>query len=328
MNQLERLQRINHILQERGLVPLEDFLSELEISLPTFKRDLVELRNTFNAPIIYDRFSKGYKFDKPNAGKKFELPGIWFNESEATALVMMHHLLANLDQGGLLGPHLAPLMSRIDSILSNGDVSSKELRKRIKVIPVGARKTSLKNFSEIGSALLKRERIGITYYAKTNDTTTERFVSPQRLVYYKNTWYLDSYCHLRNELRSFSVDSIQKTQKTDLQAIDVTEKELDENFTESYGIFSGKATQKAKLKFTPEAARWVSTEEWHPKQIGSFDKDGTYTLEFEYNQDPELVMDILKYGSGVEVISPTSLRTKVSAELKKTIETYLHDKKK
>ena len=322
MSQLERLQRINHILQERGLVPIEDFLSELEISLPTFKRDLVELRNTFNAPIIYDRFSKGYKFDKPNAGKKFELPGIWFNESEATALVMMHHLLANLDQGGLLGPHLAPLMSRIDSILSNGNVSSKELRKRIKVIPIGARKTSLKNFSEIGSALLKRERIGITYYAKTNDTTTERFVSPQRLVYYKNTWYLDAYCHLRNELRSFSVDGIQKIQKTDTQAIDVSEKELDENFTESYGIFSGKATQKAKLKFTAEAARWVSTEEWHPKQISSFDKDGSYTLEFEYNQDLELVMDILKYGSDVEVISPASLRTKVAKEFKKASEKY------
>lgn len=323
MSQLERLQKINHILQERGLVTAEDFLSELEISLPTFKRDLVELRNTFNAPIIYDRFSKGYKFDKPNAGKKFELPGIWFNEAEATALVMMHHLLANLDQGGLLGPHLAPLMSRIDSILSNGDVSSKELRKRIKVIPLGARKTSLKNFSEIGAALLKRERISITYYAKTNNSITERFISPQRLVYYKNTWYLDAYCHLRNKLRSFSVDGIQKITKTDTKAIDVPEKELDENFTESYGIFSGKATQRAKLRFTPESARWVATEEWHPNQVGNFGKDGFYILEFEYNQDPELVMDILKHGSGVEVISPSSLRTKVAKELKKASERYL-----
>lgn len=322
MNQLERLQKINHILQERGLVTADDFLSELEISLPTFKRDLVELRNTFNAPIIYDRFNKGYKFDKPNAGKKFELPGIWFNESEATALVMMHHLLSNLDQGGLLGPHLAPLMSRIDSILSNGNVSSKELRKRIRVIPVGARKTSLKNFSEIGAALLKRERISITYYAKSNDTTTERFVSPQRLVYYKNTWYLDAYCHLRNELRSFSVDGIHRIQKTGIKAIDVPEKELDENFTESYGIFSGKATQRAKLRFTPETARWVSTEEWHPKQVSSFDKDGYYTIEFEYNQDPELVMDILKYGSGIEVLGPTNLRTKVAQELKIAAKRY------
>jgi predicted DNA-binding transcriptional regulator YafY len=322
MSQLERLQRINHILQERGIVPAQDFLHELEISLPTFKRDLTQLRNSFNAPIIYDRYSGGYKFDKPNVGKKFELPGIWFSESETTALVMMHHLLSNLDQGGLLGPHLSPLMSRIDSILSTGSVSSNELRKRIKVIPIGARSTSLKNFSEIGLALLKRERIGITYYAKTNDITTDRIISPQRLVYYKSSWYLDAYCHLRNELRSFAVDGIKKSQQTNIKAIDIPEKELDENFTESYGIFSGKANKKVKLKFSPRTARWVSTEEWHPNQIGSFDKQGFYSLEFEYNQDPELIMDILKYGSSVEVMSPTSLRTKVAKELKKAIEKY------
>lgn len=322
MSQLERLQRINHILHERGLVTVDVFLSELEISLPTFKRDLVELRNTFNAPIIYDRYSKGYKFDKPNVGKKFELPGIWFNEAEATALVMMHHLLSNLEQGGLLGPHLAPLMSRIDSILSNGKTSSNELRKRIKVIPAAPRKTSIKNFSAIGLALLNREMVEITYYAKTNDKTTTRLISPQRLIYYKNTWYLDAYCHLRNSLRSFAIDGIEKINGTGKKSVDIPERELDENFTESYGIFSGRATQKAKLRFTPQSARWVSCETWHPKQVGTFDKDGNYTLVFEFNQDPELVMDILKHGSNVEVISPNSLKSKVANELKKAAKKY------
>jgi predicted DNA-binding transcriptional regulator YafY len=142
------------------------------------------------------------------------------------------------------------------------------------------------------------------------------------LVYYKNTWYLDAYCHLRKELRSFAVDGIQKINKTDLKAIDTSDKELDENFTESYGIFSGKATQRAKLRFTPERARWVSVEEWHPNQISTVDKDGFYTLEFDYNQDPELVMDILRHGSEVEVISPLTLRNKVANELKKAAQKY------
>jgi len=33
-------------------------------------------------------------------------------------------------------------------------------------------------------------------------------------------------------------------------------------------------------------------------------------------------MDILKHGSGVEVISPVSLKNKVKAELNKTIDLY------
>jgi hypothetical protein len=44
---------------------------------------------------------------------------------------------------------------------------------------------------------------------------------------------------------------------------DIPEKVLHENFAESYGIFSGKATQRAKFRFTPERARWVAAEQWH-----------------------------------------------------------------
>ena len=100
------------------------------------------------------------------------------------------------------------------------------------------------------------------------------------------------------------------------------EKVLNEYFGESYGIFSGKSTEKAKLKFTPERARWVSAETWHKHQKSSFDKDGCYLLEFEYNQDPELVMDILKHGSEVEVLAPASLRKRIKDELSKTLKNY------
>jgi hypothetical protein len=68
---------------------------------------------------------------------------------------------------------------------------------------------------------------------------------------------------------------------------------IKENFTESYGIFSGKATKICKLKFSPNRARWVSTENWHPKQVGVTQTDGSYILEFPFNQDFELIMDIM-----------------------------------
>ncbi len=106
------------------------------------------------------------------------------------------------------------------------------------------------------------------------------------------------------------------------KATEVPEKELHENFAESYGIFSGKATQRAKLRFTPEKARWVSAETWHGQQVSSFDKDGNYILEFDYNQDPELVMEIMKHGDGVEVIGPAGLKSKVKAELEKALKKY------
>jgi predicted DNA-binding transcriptional regulator YafY len=275
-----------------------------------------------NAPIVYDRSMGGYRFDKPNAGDKIELPGLWFSEKEATALVLMQHLLANLDTSGLLSPHIAPLMDIVDGILGQSEVSAKELRKRIKVFGMSARKNVLENFEEVGVSLLKRQRLHLSYYSKGKDELTERAVSPQRLIFYRDNWYLDAYCHFRKGLRSFAMDGIRTAHVLEDKATEVPEKELHENFAESYGIFSGKATQRAKLRFTPEKARWVSAETWHGQQVSSFDKAGNYTLEFDYNQDPELVMEIMKHGDGVEVIGPASLKSKVKAELEKALKKY------
>jgi len=322
MSDMERLHRIKYMIQARKCVPKQDFLDELEISDATFKRDLEYLRSRMNASIIYDRFAGGYKFENPNDAEKIEMPGLWFTEKEATALVLMQHLLSSLDQGGLIGPHIEPLTAIIDGILGQTETTTKELRKRIKVLGMGSRKNSVDNFSEIGAALLKRNRLEIKYYAKGKDEETEREISPQRLIYYRENWYLDAYCHLREGLRSFAVDGIRKAVLTNNKAEEISEKQCQEHFAQSYGIFSGKATQRAKLRFTPEHARWVSGENWHGQQVGSFDKEGYYNLEFDYNQDPELVMDILKHGSGVEVLAPAGLKNRVKEELKKALGNY------
>ena len=322
MGDMERLHRIKYMIQSRGCVPIDDFLHTLEISKATFKRDLEYLRDRMNASIVFDRSMGGYRFDKPNHGAKIELPGLWFSEKEATALVLMQHLLANLDTDGLLSPHISPLMDIVDGLLGQSKVSAKELRKRIKVFGMSARKKNLENFEEVGVSLLKRQRLHLRYYAKGKNETTEREVSPQRIIFYRDNWYLDAYCHLRKGLRSFAMDGILSAHLLTDKADEIPEKQLHENFAESYGIFSGKATQRAKLRFTPEKARWVSAETWHGQQVASFDKDGSYLLEFDYNQDPELVMEIMKHGDGVEVIGPASLKTKVRAELEKALKNY------
>lgn len=322
MSDLERLHRIKYMIQARKCVPIQEFLDELEISKATFKRDLEYLRDRMNASIVFDRAEGGYRFDKPNLGEKIELPGLWFSEKEATALVLMQHLLDNLDKGGLISPHIDPLMEIIDGILGQSEVSAKELRKRIKVFGMSARKNSLENFEEVGNALLKRMRLRIDYYSKGSNETTNREVSPQRLIFYRDNWYLDAYCHLRKGLRSFALDGIRKAELLNKKSEEVAEKDLHANFAESYGIFSGKATRRAKLKFSPERARWVSGETWHGQQVSSFDKEGNYILEFDYNQDPELVMEILKHGSGVTVLSPASLKKRVVDELRNALNAY------
>lgn len=314
MHDAERLHRIDQLLHERRLVSREDMLKELGVSLATFKRDLAYLRDRFNAPIEYDRDRGGYCFGQQGTGPRYALPGLWFSEAEVAALLTMSQLLQELDSN-LLTPHIQPLVSRIDTILGAGKVSSEELRRRIRITRAGARPPSNHLFPGIGLALLQRRQVHIRYYGRARDDTTERTVSPQRLVHYRSNWYLDGWCHLRNGLRSFALDGILAMQTLDEPAQECDDATLDAFFSAGYGIFSGNAVRWARLRFSAERARWVSTEHWHSQQRGSFDADGRYVLELPYSDPRELLGDLLRHGSSVEVLDPPDMRQMLREEL-------------
>ena len=76
------------------------------------------------------------------------------------------------------------------------------------------------------------------------------------------------------------------------------------------------------LQFRPERARWVSREQWHTGQTGHFELDGSYILKVPYTDPREIVMDILKYGPDVKVLSPKSLRDLVKQRLGEAQDRY------
>lgn len=323
MDRTERFYKIDQLLGEHRVVPFSSFEEKLGVSRATIKRDLEYMRNRLNAPIVWDRERRGYCFAQAERGaSQYELPGLWFSATEIHALLTMQHLLSGLDRGGLLAPHVEPLQARLKSLLDSGDGSIEEIGKRIRIIGVASRALGLDHFSTLGSALLRRKRLQILYYVRARDESTEREVSPQRLVYYRENWYLDAWCHLRNELRSFAVDAIRRADILEAVAKTVPDKTLDSVLGAGYGIFSGRKVQWAKLRFSAERARWVATETWHPRQKGKQLSDGGYLLELPYSDHRELVMDILRYGQDVEVLAPSSLREQVATRLKSALAQY------
>jgi predicted DNA-binding transcriptional regulator YafY len=326
MSGMERLYQIDQILAGRTFVPRKELQDRLGVSWATLKRDLSYLKDRLNAPIIFDRDMGGYRFEKPGEGRRvgpqYELPGLWFSAEEIHALLTMQHLLSNLDTGGLLGPQIKPLLARLTGILGAGENPVEEVKRRIRIQTVGARKFHLDHFQAVGSALLRRKRLVIRYHARGKNELTEREVSPQRLMHYRDNWYLDAWCHLREGLRAFSVDAIQHAEILDKRAKDVADKRLDEVLGSGYGIFSGDEVTWATLRFTPERARWVAAEQWHPNQEGRLLKDGSYELKVPYADDRELIMDILKYGNECKVLAPAELVRRVTDELDKTRSSY------
>jgi len=209
-----------------------------------------------------------------------------------------------------------PIRKRLRELLRSGEHSAEDVARRIRILAIGSRKVEPAHFRVVSTALLSRRRLKIRHLRRQDGDVLEREISPQRLVHYRDNWYLDAWCHKRQALRSFGMDAIESASVTDKAAMEVSEEVLDRHFASGYGIFAGAETQEAVLLFGGERARWVSRETWHPQQEGRMQLDGTYLLSFPYSQEPELVMDVLKYGADVEVLSPPSLRASVAKALK------------
>ena len=323
MDRRELFYKIDQLLRERKVVSFATFMEELGMSRASVKRDLDYMRDRFNAPIKYDREANGYRFAEPRSGPRYELPGLWFSAGEAYALLSMHSLLAEL-QPGLLEPHVGPLQERLRAILG-GEPAWKDIEKRIRVFQPERRGAPAEHFGVVATAVLKRARLWIRHYNRKDDRETEREISPQRLVHYRGNWYVDGYCHVREALRSFAVDALRAAELRDTRATEIPAAELDEHLGSGYGIFAGREVQWAVLRFTPEAARWVAAQSWHPKQRARFEAGGSYVLEIPYANDRELLMEILKYGPDLEVLAPASLRSRVAEQLKQAASRYTGD---
>jgi predicted DNA-binding transcriptional regulator YafY len=315
MDRTERFYKIQRLLKQRRAVPRDAFIEELEVSRATFKRDLEYLRDRMQMPIVWDRELGGYRLDEGAAtAHLFQLPGLWFSSEEIHALLTMEHLLERL-QPGLLGPQLRPLRNLIRKTLASGDFSAREVSRRIRILQIGVRPVESEIFQAISSALLSRRRLRIAHYRRARDEKLTREISPQRLVYYRDNWYLDAWCHLRRALRTFSVDVISQATVLSKRAREIKDQTLDETLGAGFGIFSGKNTQMAVLRFSPMRARWVSREKWHTDQEGHYELDGAYLLRVPYSDPTELVIDVLKYGADVEVLAQATLREVVQRQL-------------
>jgi len=323
MDRSERFYKIKNLLRSTGTgaIPTAILRRELEVSRATLHRDLEYLRDRMNEPIVFDPVRRGYRLDGSASGtERHELAGLWFSSREVHALLAFHHFLENLEPG-LLTPHIEPLKERIQALLESKDQTLKEIARRIRILPQAARHTEPACFQLAAHALLARKRLSFQYHGRGRGDITERTVSPQRLVHYRDNWYLDAWDHRKRALRTFAAERIREPRLLGERAKDISEERLDRYFTESYGIFSGRPKRKAVLRFSPERARWVADETWHPQQKGRME-NGCYVLEIPYFDDRELVLDILKHGPDVEVLRPKSLRKKVLERLLRAASQY------
>ena len=186
-------------------------------------------------------------------------------------------------------------------------------------------------FNLLKSCILKRQPIAFVY-SGTSGKTENRQTYPLKLVFKKNTWYLQGFCPDKNDYRTFKLNRLRELSV------------LPGNFEDKYRpplldtpeyVPENPATNPADttmpnppipvisltLQFSPEAAYRVY-DEFEPEEIKRND-DGSFTVEVSYPETDWVYGYILSFGSTVTVISPRKAAEIIKSRSEKIFQKYL-----
>jgi predicted DNA-binding transcriptional regulator YafY len=177
-------------------------------------------------------------------------------------------------------------------------------------------------FQNVTSALIQGKLLTFCYYSPSSSACTMRTVEPHHMVNYLGTWHLIAFCHLRNEWRDFVLGRMTIC-KVEADEFTIRPKEEWQPYLQdSFGIFQTRKFFDVRLKFSPERSRWIKGEIWHEGQTEELLEDGSLLLTIPASHEAEIMMEILKHGSHVEIVEPDWLRYKVAEELKMAASLY------
>ncbi|MFM1887100.1 MAG: hypothetical protein RL026_2257 [Pseudomonadota bacterium] len=322
MARFEKVQALYEILcATREPQSMQSLCSQLVASRATVKRLLAFLRDTRGCPITYDRDHNGYVLDRAaRRPGEMLLPLLLPSGAELGALLEVEALLAGMP-AGVMREETHAIRSRLQRLRSQhlGRMPQENL---VRLQRSHARATNPECFRIILAALRERRRLQFEYRARRAQEPVSRSCSPVRLTCYRSNWYLAAWCHLRDDLRVFSLDRIRQPQVL-AEAAHQPQPELVASMLDSsYGIHAGQPSAQAVLSFDAHAARWVAEEEWHPLARVEAGRDGTVLMHVPYNQSEELVKEILRHADHCEVLGPDSLRREVAGALARAAARY------
>jgi predicted DNA-binding transcriptional regulator YafY len=316
----QRLLWFNDRVKAKKFPNATTLAERFEVSRKTAQRDIEFMRDRLNAPLAYVPGERGYAYEDT----AYELPGIWINEEELSALLISSRLASTIPDRGLK----TSLKSFLDHIISlhslRSAISLEELNERVSVKNVAYARIDEKIFRQVADALFCGRPLRVRYYSPHKDEYTERDILPLHLLQYMGNWHLIAHCALRNQIRDFALSRMRKIELSPCRIIvKPSPASIKEFMRKNFGLMTSGTATEVCLKFSPHIASWIMEQVWHPRQKLTEDADGSLRLTFPVADFKEIKREILRYGSQIEVIYPKEMREEVKKEITKMQKIYL-----
>jgi predicted DNA-binding transcriptional regulator YafY len=288
-----------------------------EISTKTAQRSIDYFRDRLQAPLAYLLSRKGYVY----TDSSYRLPVARISEAELLALLISRKLITEACTGSL-ADDLEHISRRLGSLLAANLPGRARPEDAFSFRWKGTSPSDPQVFKVVTSALLQGKLLSFSYYSPTASGCTTRTVEPHHMVNYLGNWHLIAYCQLREGWRDFMLGRMSQTRVGEGTFSFRPVEEWRPYLSDSFGIFQNHEAFEVVLRFTPERARRVKGELWQQGQLEEVEADGSLVLTIPVSREAEIMMEILKHGSQVEVVEPGWLREKVIEEMERAVVSY------
>lgn len=291
---------------------------QFEMSAKTAQRDIEFMRDRLNCPLLYDTARKGYHYEK-NISYLPEYTKL--SSSELSSLMIARKMLGAMSEG-LIAGEVNAAVGKITSILEKHTTVPEALEGLISFHIIEYSPVKEETFRVVLQACARKEALIFRYRSPAREEDTERTVEPYHLFNYMGTWHVVGYCRLRKGIRDFKLNRISGPKFSGQTFATPPDFTPESYFRSSFGLYKAARTRTVRLRFTPETAKWIDDLIWHKDQKKKFLDDGSLELSLPVADLSEIRREIMKFGSGVEVLEPEDLRQSVISEAENILKQY------
>lgn len=293
-----RLFRIVYYLLQNGKATAPELAQKFEVSIRTIYRDIDSISSA-GIP-IYATQGKGGGISILN---DYTLDKSLFSEQEQEQmLTALQGMVATAEENS------NELLTKLSGLFQINSTNWIE----VDFSDWAHRTPQQDTFNIIKEAIFQKRVISFCYFSGKGNKE-KRNVRPIRLVFKSKSWYLYSFCLLRNDYRFFKLTRIKELEM------------LSETFTQDFTPtkiekqIQVENTVAVKLKFDRQAAFRVYDE--FTDSITE-DSQGNLYVQIDLPDNEVLYSYVMSFSDSVEVIEPQSIREQMKKRLQKMQEKY------
>ncbi len=321
MNPYIRYRIINSLLSNRRSVSIKEIMDAcrdamgVKVSKRTIEKDIENMRYdsvlNFNAPIVYDHYLRGYKYEDTG----YSIDRLSLKDEEVETLKFAATILKQFRHSNFLERYEGAIQ-KIVSAINNSSLANKEYDMSFIEFESAPLMKGDEHLDALIGHIMEKHVLKVAYRSFESRESRNYILHPYLLKEYRNRWYLVAWHDEARKFKVFGLERIISLEQTFLKSFHSGVIDFERLFRDSIGITRyDREPEEIVVAFTKRQAYYIATQPLHDTQMLLREENERYIFSFTIVPTFEFTAAILGWGCEVEVLEPAWYRKEISDKI-------------